>query len=254
MLPESSVEVTSALHVDRLTAGYRRRTVLHDVSMSLPYGVHGLLGPNGAGKTTLFQTIAGAIRPTSGSVTVSGSANGSQAGNRTGYLPQRFDVMGALTVAAHVEYAAWVNGVNEDQCATAARKALEAVNLTDMSTAKAKRLSGGQRQRLGIASATAHEPTVLLLDEPTVGLDPLQRTQLRQYMSTIANRCAVLVSTHLVEDLAQIADSVRVLLAGRIVFSGSVDGLASNGALPSLHMSPLEVGYRELVQASAGER
>ncbi len=156
-----------------------------------------------------------------------------------------------MTVAAHVAFAAWANGVPDDRCQKAATGALDVVELNDLAGRRVRTLSGGQRQRLGIACAIAHEPDVLLLDEPTVGLDPLQRVQVRAYLARISERAIVLVSTHMVEDLAQVADRVLVLVDGRIAFDGTVADLAESGDDGDRHVSVLESGYRKVSLAAA---
>ncbi|MCL1899561.1 MAG: ATP-binding cassette domain-containing protein [Promicromonosporaceae bacterium] len=240
----STGESPTALSVRNLTVGYGRQEVLHGVSLRMAPGVHGLLGPNGAGKSTLFAALVGLMKPRGGSVTFEGPAT--DGAPSIGYLPQRFDLIGSLSALEHVEFAAWTNGVEAAACTAAARVALAAVDLDDRAGVKAKRLSGGQRQRLGIACALAHDPAVVLLDEPSVGLDPMQRTQLRHNLDALGESRIVLVSTHLVEDLAQLADSVFVMLDGRIAFDGTVEELSALVPMPSSRLSPLEAGYRAI--------
>jgi len=235
------------LEARSISAGYRRKEVLHNISFSLPAGVHGLLGPNGAGKSTLFSVLSGVRKPTSGNVLITDETD-SVGNSGVGYLPQRFDIVGGMTVQQHVEYAAWVSGVADALCEDAASEAIGLVGLTDWAGKRAKELSGGQQQRLGIACAVSHSPKVLLLDEPTVGLDPIQRTDIRRHLARIGEHSVVLVSTHLVEDLTQIADSVLVMLEGRIVFQGTLAGLAQCGTTGDEYTTPVESGYRALVQ------
>jgi ABC-2 type transport system ATP-binding protein len=124
-----------------------------------------------------------------------------------------------------VEYSAWAHGVPGTDVHDAGIAALRAVDLLNLSTRRARTLSGGQRQRLGIACATVHRPDLLLLDEPTVGVDPLQRTTLRDMIAALGRRSTVLLSTHLVEDVARLADHVMIMHGGRLAYSGDTDDL-----------------------------
>ncbi len=241
------------LWLEGITARFGRREVLRDVDLELGKGVHGLLGPNGAGKSTLFGILAGVFRPAAGTIMLGehrcGLAADKEMRKRVGYLPQRFDLSGTMTVVATVEFAAWANGINDNECRTAAERALAVVGLSDFGKRRVRTMSGGERQRLGIACAVAHAPDLLLLDEPTVGLDPVQRAQVRGYLRTIGERATVLISTHMVEDLAQIADLVTVLVDGRIAFRGTVQELSDCGGVTDQFVSPLEAGYRAVSMA-----
>lgn len=251
----NDVEVTTSdLHY-----AYGRRQALRGVDLRLTPGVVGLLGPNGAGKSTLINVLATLSRPGSGQVRVGDADLSTAAGRRAarrliGHLPQRFDVIGGMTLRRHAEYSAWTHGLPSSECAGAAERALDEVELGELADRKARSVSGGQRQRLGIACAIVHRPALLLLDEPTVGLDPAQRVRVRHYLHQIGTTTTVLISTHLVEDVAQIADGLLVLLDGRVAYRGTVADLASAPAPagPGLHMSALELGYQGLVAATEG--
>lgn len=245
---------------ESLSFSYGRRPALREVSFTLGTGVTGLLGPNGAGKSTLLAILA-TIQPPGGGTAAIGQhdlgAHAGRAGARThiGYLPQKFDVMPRATAARNVAYAAWSSGIDPADCDAAALTALEKVGLEAKARHRASSLSGGQRQRLGVACAIAHQPQVLLLDEPTVGLDPVQRIQVRDHLHAIGESATVLVSTHIVEDLAQIASDLIVLDDGSTVFQGSVDELAAHAKGTTTHQSPIEAGYVALMaRARAGAR
>jgi ABC-2 type transport system ATP-binding protein len=234
------------------------RTVLTDITFDLGVGVTGLLGPNGAGKSTLLDVLATVRRPRLGRTMVNG-ANPFEVGARgldlarsqIGYLPQRFSLMMGATCQRNVAYAAWCNGVTARDAATAAMDSLSMVDLAAQAREPAAHLSGGQRQRLGLACAIAHRPAVLLLDEPTVGLDPAQRIELRRHLRRVAETSCVLLSTHIVDDLAQMASSVLVLSEGRIVFQGPVGALSRlAGDVRESLSSPLEAGYLSLLGSS----
>ena len=166
-----------------VTHRYGRRVALADATLDLPVGVTGLLGPNGAGKSTLMKLLATAMPLQTGSVAVGDVPlvrdNLTAVRRQLGYLPQRFEVMGWSTVRRNVEYAAWAHGLPSREAGERADRALALLGLSDRAGSRARALSGGMRQRLGLACALVHEPRVLVLDEPTVGLDPAQRRGLR---------------------------------------------------------------------------
>lgn len=227
---------------------YGGRLALSGVSCELPVGVTGLLGPNGAGKSTLMKLLATAMRLRNGSIRFGEIEfdDGSIARVRglIGYLPQRFEVMEMASVRRNVSYAAWAHGLSGDGLETAVGDALELFDLTDRAKSRARTLSGGMRQRLGLACALVHRPQVVILDEPTVGLDPVQRSELRRSIAKLGEHSVVLISTHLVEDLAAIAERVLVIHQGRLRFAGSVAELRELGeGGQASHSSPLEAGY-----------
>ncbi|WP_211659179.1 ABC transporter ATP-binding protein [Phytoactinopolyspora halophila] len=255
-----------AVEVADLTVRYRRRVALDAVSMRLSGGIVGVLGPNGAGKTSLLSVLATVSRPDAGRATVHGrdvssAVARSAARELIGWLPQRFDLSGSMTVQDTVAYAAWSHGVPVADCARAAIEALSVVDLEERATDRVRRLSGGQRQRLGLAAAIAHEPPVLLLDEPTVGLDPSQRVRLRHYLRAISTGRTIIVATHLIEDGAQLCDELVVLRAGTVAYHGSPQALADSvaeegagedgsgvgGAGAPVLSTPLERAYERLV-------
>ncbi len=225
---------------------YGRKTVLRELEWVIRPGVTGLLGENGAGKTTLLSVLVGLLRPKSGTVTLTDGAR-----PRFGFVPQRFSLPGEMRAADCVMYTAWINGVARADCAAAANRALAQVNLTDKAKSRVRSLSGGQRQRLGLAAGLAHEPDVLVLDEPTVGLDPAQRVRVREVIAEIGTARTVLLSTHVLEDVRFLCERVGVLAGGRIAFDGTVaeveSRIAGDGSAPSRLESVLERGYRTLM-------
>lgn len=236
----------SSVEADRLGYVFRGRSALTDVSFALPKGVTGLLGPNGAGKSTLMSLIATVRRPQTGSLKVMGVDPASELGlvrRQLGYLPQRFDVLRSSTVLRNVEYAAWARGLSVAQAKEAAEESLEQVDLAAERTTLAGRLSGGMRQRLGIACAVVHRPAVILLDEPTVGLDPVQRVGVRHLIRNLAKDATVLVSTHLLEDLTGLTSAVLVLSEGRVKFQGSLSEMEALSAAAPEGLSAAEAGY-----------
>lgn len=194
---------------------------LGPLDVELTPGVTCLVGPNGAGKSTLFRLLSGMEHPQGGTVSITTR----DARSGLGYLPQDPSLPSRATCRQFVEYAAWVQGVGRRRRSAATEAALEVVNLADRADSRIGTLSGGMVRRVGIAHALVHEPAVVLLDEPTAGLDPRQRVELRSTIGAIAGDRIVLVSTHLVEDVRGVADRVLVLDDGQLVFDGSVGDL-----------------------------
>ncbi|MCI1660195.1 ABC transporter ATP-binding protein [Bifidobacterium psychraerophilum] len=233
---------------ENVSFSYGRRQVMSGVTLGLSRGVTGLLGVNGAGKSTLMRILATLRHPSTGSVRVLGNdvctrSGRAKARRQLGYLPQAFELMGFSTVLSNVEYAAWAHGIAEADVHEVSIEALRAVDLVDLRKQRARTLSGGQRQRLGIACATAHKPALLLMDEPTVGVDPLQRTALREMIATLGKRSTVLLSTHLVDDIARLADHVLVMERGRLAFDGSTEELIAKSPDATDRTAALEAAF-----------
>ncbi|MEU9336365.1 ABC transporter ATP-binding protein [Streptomyces sp. NPDC048290] len=230
----------------------RNRMAVDGIDLSLSTGVHGLLGPNGAGKTTLIRTLATVLRPTGGGLELLGGSVGGPGGHRAvrrriGYLPQEFGYYKRFTVREFVEYMAWLKEVPKAEIPAAVQRAVERVGLADRADDRMKALSGGMVRRVGIAQAIVNDPAILLLDEPTVGLDPAQRLRFRELLQELGADTCVLVSTHLVEDVAAACTDVMVLAGGRLVFQGAPDRLAALGGPGHPGDSPLERGYSALL-------
>jgi ABC-2 type transport system ATP-binding protein len=209
-----------------LTKAYGNAFTLGPLSLTLTEGVTCLVGPNGAGKSTLFRVAAKVDRPTSGSITVENGA-----GSATlGYLPQEPLLPPSATCEDFLYHVAWLHRVPRRQRKDAVSSALAAVGLTDRRATRIRKLSGGMRRRLGIAHAIVHDPAIVLLDEPTVGLDPVQRVSLRKTIDTVSRNRVVLVSTHLVEDIRGLADRVIILNNGGVVYDGDISTLEKRAA------------------------
>ncbi|WP_340376796.1 ABC transporter ATP-binding protein [Streptomyces sp. SS7] len=232
----------------------RRRMAVDGLDLSLGTGVHGLLGPNGAGKTTLIRTLATVLRPTEGGLELLGESVGGTGDvralrRRIGYLPQEFGYYKRFTVREFVEYMAWLKEVPGADIPAAVQRAVERVGLADRADDRMRTLSGGMVRRVGIAQALVNDPAILLLDEPTVGLDPAQRLRFRELLQQLGTDTCVLVSTHLVEDVAAACTDVVLFAEGRLVFQGTPDDLAAAGGPEDVGDSPLERGYSALLQA-----
>jgi ABC-2 type transport system ATP-binding protein len=238
-----NVEITS------LTRRFGRTQAVAGVDLQTGPGVFGLLGPNGAGKTTLLRTMATVIPPTSGTLRLLGRdpaayAPRKEIRRRLGYLPQALGYYPGFTVAEFVEYFALLKDMPPAQVSRAVATAIEQVSLGNKARAKLRTLSGGMLRRVGIAQAIVNEPELLLLDEPTAGLDPEQRVQFRALLREFGQRATVIVSTHLVEDVGAACSEVALMNEGKIVFQGTpaeltarADGTAASGD------APLERGY-----------
>jgi ABC-2 type transport system ATP-binding protein len=216
---------------DRLTRSFGSFAALKSVDLRLKPGITGILGPNGAGKTTLLRILATLLKPTSGSVKVGDWDLGSVAGRREvrrrlGYLPQEVGLYPRFTVFQFVNYIAILKELNNARDRhRRVREALEAVGLADQAARRISRLSGGMRRRVGIAQAIVANPELLLLDEATGGLDPEQRMRFRQLIASLGERRTVVLSTHLVEDVAAICTDLIVLWNGEVLFQGQPSAL-----------------------------
>lgn len=193
--------------------------------MDCGFGTFGLLGPNGAGKTTLMRILATLLAPTAGDATVLGHPFRDYRAIRAilGYLPQRFGFYPQLTVLETLQYFSALKEVRDRRRISAL---LEAVGLEDKARVRVHALSGGMRQRLGVAVALLNDPQVLIVDEPTAGLDPEGRVEFRNLLTTLPGNRIVLLSTHIVEDIAHSAGRLAVLFEGRVLFRGTPAELA----------------------------
>ncbi|WP_328475368.1 ABC transporter ATP-binding protein [Actinoplanes sp. NBC_00393] len=242
-----------AVHAEGLQVRAGRHLAVDGLDLSLNTGVHGLLGPNGAGKTTLMRALATVLKPAGGRLTLLGESVDSRADLRRvrrglGYLPQQFGFYPRFTVREFVEYMAWLKEMPKTAIPGATQRAIERVGLADKAGARMKTLSGGMLRRAGIAQAIVNDPAILLLDEPTVGLDPEQRLEFRELLRDIGVDCCVLVSTHLVEDVVAACSDVVMINEGRLLFQGTPDGLVAQGSDSDPGDSPAERGYSALLR------
>jgi ABC-type multidrug transport system ATPase subunit len=243
----------SIIEINDVWVRFRSRTALAGVSLNVDNGVVGLLGPNGAGKTTLLSVVAGLRQPASGAVRVSGHSvrqRGRVAGS-VGYLEQNFGFMPGFTVAEFVTYAAWLKKVPTSDTQRLVSAAISAVQLDDRAGDKIRSLSGGMRRRAGIAAAMVHQPRVLLMDEPSAGLDPAQRVVLRQVLAALATTTAVLVSTHLIDDVQAMCSRVVVMNEGQVRFDGSPESMLSATGVAYADSIGLEGAYLRILEAGS---
>lgn len=210
------------LKIDRLTKQYSNKIAVDRVSCTLSPGVIGLLGANGAGKTTLMRMVCGILKPTSGTVKL-GQYDVTDSGyrNQLGYLPQDFGYYPEFTGMDFMLYIATLKGLDKGTAKRRSRELLESVNLLEASGKKIKTYSGGMKQRLGIAQVMLNNPQLVVLDEPTAGLDPKERVRFRHIIEDIGKKSIVLLSTHIVSDIEKAADRILVIKDGQKVFDGT---------------------------------
>lgn len=218
------------LSLDRLTKHYKSKIAVDCISATMTPGVYGLLGANGAGKTTLIRMLCGILEPTSGDVLYNGHSifeMGDAYRNLLGYLPQEFGYYPNYTAQEFLLYISALKGIPSRTAKKRTLALLETVGLENVATKKIKTFSGGMKQRLGIAQALLNNPKILVLDEPTAGLDPKERVRLRNILSDFASNKIVLLSTHIVSDIEAIADEVFLMKKGTFILNGSIEEIVS---------------------------
>jgi len=244
------------VEVAGVTRRFGRTKAVAGVDLAAGPGVLGLLGPNGAGKTSLLRMLATVIPPSSGTLRLLGRdprgyAQRKQVRRRLGYLPQSLGYYPGFTVAEFVEYFALLKEMPPGRVPGAVAAAVERVDLGDKARARLRTLSGGMLRRAGIAQAIVNDPDLLLLDEPTAGLDPEQRVAFRTLLRDMGQRATVIVSTHLVEDVGAACSQVALMDAGRIVFHGTPDELTARAeGTDAAGDAPLERGYSAVLAAA----
>jgi len=217
------------IRVEHLTRRYGDFTAVDDVSFEIPRGeVVGLLGHNGAGKTTIMKMITGFLEPTDGSIhidelQVGRDTRAIQA--RLGYLPENCPVWPEMTVIDYLDYQAALHGVPADRRNGAVATAIRRTALKDKATQPIQTLSRGYRQRVGVAQALLHDPDIIILDEPTNGLDPTQIRHMRELIRELAQNATVIVSTHILQEVQAVCERVLILRAGRLVVDSRMDEL-----------------------------
>ncbi|MCK9312775.1 MAG: ATP-binding cassette domain-containing protein [Methanocorpusculum sp.] len=211
------------IKVNNLSKSFQRKKVLHSINLELDIGVYGLLGANGAGKTTLLRCMAGLFESQQGEVLYNDEPihKSKSFYNDLGYLPQAFGMFQELTLYEMTDYICSLRNIASNQCSSAIARALESVNLEDKARDRVKTLSGGMLRRAGIAQAILGDSKVILLDEPTAGLDPSERVRFKNTISCLKQDKMILISTHIVEDVDACCDNVIVIDEGQILFNGS---------------------------------
>lgn len=214
------------LVIDRVTKQYKNKIAVDRLSLNLTCGVYGLLGANGAGKTTLMRMICGILKPTSGEVKFNGiDVSEENYRDALGYLPQDFGYYPEFSAQDFMHYMASLKGMTKAQAKSKTKELLEIVSLSEVSKKKIKAFSGGMKQRLGIAQALLNHPKMLILDEPTAGLDPKERVRFRNLISELGKDRIVLLSTHIVSDVENIASTILVMKDGQLIHNGALENI-----------------------------
>lgn len=209
------------LSIDRLTKQYQNKIAVDRISLRLNTGIYGLLGANGAGKTTLMRMVCGILKPTSGTITFDGiDVSEERYRSMLGYLPQDFGYYPEFTGEDFLLYMAALKGMRKPQAQRKTVELLKLVSLHDVAKKKIKTYSGGMKQRLGIAQALLNQPKLLVLDEPTAGLDPKERVRFRDLIKDLGKDSIVLLSTHIVSDIEHIADDILMMKSGQLIYQG----------------------------------
>ncbi len=214
------------LKIDRVTKKYDKKIACDRISLTLEKGVYGLLGANGAGKTTLMRMICGILDPSSGSISCDGiDVSQEEYRELLGYLPQDFGYYPEFTAQDFMLYIAALKGIPKSRAKVKTAELLEMVSLKNEAKKKIKTFSGGMKQRLGIAQALLNDPKILVLDEPTAGLDPKERIKFRNIISRMGADRIILLSTHIVSDIEHIANTILIMKDGQMIHEGSLEDI-----------------------------
>lgn len=233
------------LTLDRLSKHFKNKIAVDQVSAELHDGIYGFLGANGAGKTTLMQMICGIVAPTSGEVLINGRNNlqmGEKFRDLLGYLPQEFGYTPGFTARDFMLYIASVKGLEPRYARRKTEELLRLVNLEDATDQKIRTFSGGMKRRLGIAQALLNDPKILILDEPTAGLDPKERAYFRNIIAEMSRGKIIIISTHIVSDIDFISDQILIMKKGSFILQGTSEELLPevNGMVWSIHVPQKE--------------
>jgi ABC-2 type transport system ATP-binding protein len=238
------------IDVQSLSRHYGETTAVDDVSFSISRrGIIGLLGHNGAGKTTVMKMLSGYLEPSAGSICIDGHPMSTEARavqRRLGYLPESLPVYPDMSIADYLDYAATLKGIGRGGRAAAMRRAVEATDLGARLLDPIGRLSRGFRQRVGVAQALLGDPSLLILDEPTNGLDPGQTAHMRELIRELATRATVILSTHIMQEVDAVCEHVLMLSNGRLVLDADLESLRSSRTLV-LRARPGEADLVELL-------
>ena len=227
-----------------------KKDALNSLDLVIPNGMFGILGRNGSGKSTLMNIIATILQPSKGTVTINGIEikNSQKIRQMIGYLPQDFDFYPNMKVSEVLYYLGFLSKINQTDFDKYVDLILRKVNLIDYKNKKVKSLSGGMKKRLGIAQAILHDPKVIIVDEPTAGLDPEERVRLRNLLSYLAENKIVIISTHIVSDIESTCNRIAILDKGSLVYKGDIPSLIqqSDDHIYEINLSPSELeSFRE---------
>jgi ABC-2 type transport system ATP-binding protein len=228
--------------IENLSKNFGNIQELKNISLNIEKGMFGLIGRNGAGKTTLMRIIATLLNKSGGNVTVCGisTENPKEIRKLIGYLPQEFSIYPNMRVYEAMDYLGVLSGLDKSVRTERTNELLNKVNLNGSRKLKVKALSGGMKRRLGIAQALLHDPQVLIVDEPTAGLDPEERIRFRNLLCEIAGDRIVLLSTHIVEDIEKTCEKIAVLNKGELFYNGTLKGfIGAEANLEAAFMSKM---------------
>ncbi len=248
------------LKIDHLSKQFKDKTAVNDVSLTLTSGIWGLLGANGAGKTTLMRMIADIMTPTSGTIYYDGTdirKMGEEYRNMFGFLPQDFGYHRDFNVKDYLEYMAALKDIPTKATTRKINSLLDTLSLSDVKKKKIADLSGGMKRRVGIAQAMLNDPKILVMDEPTAGLDPGERVRLRNFISEFSHDRIVLISTHIVSDIEYISTRNAIMKAGQIIDVGTtaelvkqIEGKVWNCVIPASRLMEYEMRLHIINQRS----
>ncbi|MDO5560263.1 MAG: ABC transporter ATP-binding protein [Oscillospiraceae bacterium] len=213
--------------IEHVNKFYSKKQALFDINLTINQGMFGLLGRNGAGKTTLMKTLATLHCKRDGKITICGIPveNAKEIRSIIGYLPQEFSMYPSMTVRESLEYLGVLSEMPKEAIKQRTQMLIKRVNLTEHQDKKVKALSGGMKRRLGIAQALLHDPKVLIVDEPTAGLDPEERIRFRNLLCEVAEERIVILSTHIVGDIEATCEDIAIMNEGKILYNGTVSDL-----------------------------
>lgn len=242
---EEENKMETEIILNQVNKFYGNKQALYDVNLHIEQGMFGLLGRNGAGKTTLMKVITTLLPASSGDIHVCGIPVKEERSIRSiiGYLPQDFSMYGNMTVYEAMDYLGVLSGLDKKTRKERIPELLRRVNLQNNKRTKVKAMSGGMKRRLGIAQAILHDPKVLIVDEPTAGLDPEERVRFRNLLSEIADDRIVILSTHIVGDIEATCEKIAIMDAGNIIFNGTVAELLehADGKIYTATVSKIEI-------------
>jgi ABC-2 type transport system ATP-binding protein len=236
------------IKISNLSKRFGSKTALDNINLEISSGMFGLLGRNGAGKTTLMRILTTLIQKTDGNITVCDIPieNAREIRKIVGYLPQDFSMYSNMTVYEAMDYLGVLSEIPSKERKEIVLKLLDKVNLYDCQKVRIKALSGGMKRRLGIAQAIMHDPKVLIVDEPTAGLDPEERVRFKKLLCEIAQDKIVILSTHIIEDIEETCEKVAILNKGKVIYHDSTKKLTT---LDSVNPSVIG-GYMKLMGGS----